>query len=155
MAAVAAGLTLVAAPLPAGTAHKRGLYLAPGAVDVEREGTHAVHYLVREAYPAQTTLTFILEPSPRMLAPRPVRWRARYEGSSHESGWDEMPVTEGPLADWVSAQFGTAARRSRDAEIHAYMALASFSLGWVAKSPLCVCGTQWRYRHIDRQCPRS
>ena len=90
-----------------------GLHLAPGAVDVERvehEDGPAVHYLVKEAYPAATTLDSIKK-SLAGTGWRPARCseRPRHEGSSHDSGWDEIPDPEGPRghiwsARWVDAQ---------------------------------------------------
>ena len=108
-----AGLVLVSLSPVAGAGERYGLYIAPGAVDIDHKVLrikHSVFYYVPEAYPAKDTLAFIQ----RSLAE--AGWRpttcadlSKAERSSHESGWEELPSGEGvPVrlwsATWMNAR---------------------------------------------------
>jgi hypothetical protein len=91
-----------------------GLYVAPGAVDIDRAtGTSkpSVQYYVRESYPATDTLAFI-QNSLANAGWRPATCAelARHEASSHEAGWRELPNEKGRAslrlwsARWVDAR---------------------------------------------------
>ena len=77
----------------------RGFFVPPAAVDVVEEsakGYSSIRYYVREPYPAESTIAFIC----RNLAEHgwhPVTGNAleKYETSSLEAGWDELPGKSG------------------------------------------------------------
>jgi hypothetical protein len=92
----------------------RGLVIAPEALDVVQEsskGEASVSYYVKEAYPAEKTLAFIQE---RLTSAgwRPILGKnlERYEHSSLEAGWTELPGKRVAVAGriwsarWIDAQ---------------------------------------------------
>ncbi len=90
-----------------------GLFVVPGAVEVTRESAKrgaSVSYYVREPFPAEATISFICD-SLAHSGWRPVVGKAleRYEHSSLESGWSDLPATH-PVAAriwsarWVDAR---------------------------------------------------
>jgi hypothetical protein len=109
-----AGSILMLATLPLrAAADRHELYVAPGAVDIDRKALqikHSVSYYLPEAYPAKSTLEFIK----RSLADEGWRPTTRVDvpnqWSSHDSGWLEVPSSDGCSAarmwsaTWVNAR---------------------------------------------------
>jgi hypothetical protein len=92
----------------------RGFFVPPTALDVIEESGKlysSVRYYVREPYPAETTLAFICR-NLEKRGWRPVTGTAleKYERSSLESGWDELPGKSGRVvvriwsARWLDAK---------------------------------------------------
>jgi hypothetical protein len=92
----------------------RGFFVPPTALDVIEESGKlysSVRYYVREPYPAETTLAFICR-NLEERGWRPVTGTAleKYERSSLESGWDELPGKSGRVvvriwsARWLDAK---------------------------------------------------
>lgn len=93
---------LLSAVASAASDASRGLFMAPGAVDVLRhsaKGSASVEYYVKEAYPAESTLAFIRARLAR-AGFRPVRGKelGKYETTSVESGWTDLPGQGVPVA---------------------------------------------------------
>jgi len=98
----------------AATDARRGLFTAPGAVDVVRrraKGGASLEYYVKEVYPAETTLAFIQAQLAR-AGFRPVRGRelGRSETTAMDTGWTDLPGQNVSVAGriwsarWVDAR---------------------------------------------------
>jgi hypothetical protein len=101
-ASIIGASVLLSAVASAASDARLGLFMAPGAVDVVRhsgKGSASVEYYVQEAYPAESTLAFI---QARLASAgfRPVRGKdlGKYESTSVESGWTDLPGQRVPVA---------------------------------------------------------
>lgn len=93
---IGAAAVVLAASVSAVASERHGLIVAPGAVNVVRgtiKGAESLDYYMRESYPATNTLTFLKDALAKDgWEPATGPGRPRYEISSHEVGWREIPL---------------------------------------------------------------